>query len=145
MKENEKEYRYAIWIDKRQAMILRSGGQDEMQYTCIESDNPSRERFNGETTNKSFGIFGYTLNKQKQMQEKSNNRNASFLKKVLAEIKDPSAILILGSGDNRHELQNFIENSKQINHVQVENKAYKKINQRELELIMEEHFGLYNS
>ena len=145
MKEDGKDYRYAIWIDKRQAMILRSGGQDEMKYTCIESENSSRERFNGETTNKSFGIFGYTLNKQKQMQEKSNNRNAGFLKKVLAEIKAPSAILILGSGDNRHGLQNTIENSKQINHVQIENKAYKKINQRELELIMEEHFSLHKS
>ncbi|MEY4728437.1 MAG: hypothetical protein RLZZ390_961 [Bacteroidota bacterium] len=44
--------RYAVWIDKRKAMILKTGIDTEPTFMEIESNVSRPERFEGEQTNK---------------------------------------------------------------------------------------------
>ena len=99
------------------------------------------------------GVIGRTLGRLARTplldhpteQEKFNNRHQVYLKKVLSALKGVNALLILGSGETRFELQNALEKNKMFNGIWVENKACKKINQRELEIETENHFNLHLS
>ncbi len=144
MKKSNNHSRYAIWIDRRHAMILKSGPDNISSYLEIESEIANRERFGGETTNKT-GMLGISLAPEKRIQAKTNNQVHQFVKKVTAELKNANAILILGSGDTRFELQHAIQKSKQLQGNWIENKSSKKITRRELELEMEQHYNLHLS
>jgi hypothetical protein len=89
--------RYAVWIDKRKAMILRTGNDAEPSFIEIESGVSTPERFPGEKTNKT-GLFRTTLSREKREQERKNNYISEYVMKVANEIKDANAVLILGSG-----------------------------------------------
>ena len=137
-----KTQRYAVWIDKRKAMILKSDAGGENSYLEIESNASRPERFDGEVTNKT-GLFRTTLSNQKRMQERQNNYISEYVTKVVNEIQEANAILILGSGETRYELENLLNKRKDNHNTWVENKPYKKITRRELELEMEKHFNLH--
>ena len=96
-----KTQRYAVWIDKRKAMILKSDAGGENSYLEIESNASRPERFDGEVTNKT-GLFRTTLSNQKRMQERQNNYISEYVMKVANEIQEANAVLILGSGETRH-------------------------------------------
>lgn len=141
MKKSANQTIYAIWIDRKHAMVMKTTTQGEPE--CIEIKSGSgRERFDGETTNKT-GMLGTSIAWQKKMQEKENNHLQQFLKKVLDQVKGAKEILILGSGETRYELQNTIEKSKSMQGVAVKNRAFRKISKRELELEMEKEFSLH--
>jgi hypothetical protein len=144
MKKSNNHYRYAVWIDRKHAMILKSGSVSSAAYLEIASDVISHERFEGEKTNKT-GMLGISLAPEKRIQAKANNQLQQFVKKVASEIKNANAILILGSGETRFELQHAIQKNKLLNGVWLENKPCKKITRRELELEMEQHFNLHLS
>jgi hypothetical protein len=63
--------------------------------------------------------------------------------KVANEIKEVNAVLILGSGETRFELENLLLKRKNNHSSWIENKPYKKLNKRGLELEMEKHFNLH--
>lgn len=134
--------RYAVWIDKRIAMILKAGNDNESTYLEIESHVSRPERFVGEKTNKT-GLFKTTLPREKHTQERQNNYITEYVMKVANEIKEANAILILGSGETRFELENLLKKRKNTQGVWIENKASKKINKRGLEIEMEKHFNLH--
>lgn len=119
-----------------------SMGSTSHFLTEIKSDAGTRDRFNGETTNKT-GMLGTTLNWEKKTQEKENNQVQQFLKKLMAEFQYAKEILILGSGDTRYELQNAIEKNKILQGVKINKRAFRKVTKRELELEMEKEFGLH--
>ena len=144
MKKSNNHYRYAVWIDRRHALILKSGSDNSATYLEIASDILAHERFDGEKTNKT-GMLGISLAPEKRIQAKANNQLQHFVKKVASDLKNANAILILGSGETRFELQHAIQKNKQLNGVWVENKPCKKISRRELELEMEQHFKLHLS
>lgn len=144
MKKSNNHNRYAIWIDRRHAMILRSGPNNSSSFHEIKSEIADRERFEGEKTNKT-GMLGISLAPEKRVQAKANNQLNSYVKKVVSEIQNANAILILGSGETRFELQHAIQKNKQLHGVWIENKACKKITRRELELEMEQHYNLHLS
>ncbi|MCF8214842.1 MAG: hypothetical protein K9I92_06770, partial [Chitinophagaceae bacterium] len=102
MKKSPNQPIYAIWIDRKHAMVMKATTQSEPEYIEIKSDI-GRERFNGEETNKT-GMLGTTIDWQKKMQEKENNHVQQLLKKVIDQLQHPKEILILGSGDTRYEL-----------------------------------------
>ncbi len=137
-----KNQRYAIWIDKRKAMILRSDAEGENSYLEIESNVSRPERFEGEETSKT-GLFRTTLSNQKRKQERENNNITEYVMKVANEIKEVNAVLILGSGETRFELENLLLKRKNNHSSWIENKPYKKLNKRGLELEMEKHFNLH--
>lgn len=134
--------RYGIWIDKKQATIIKVSPDGNKEYIKVKSHNPFHERFNGETTSKT-GLFGATLTRQKNLQGKENNTLHHYIKEVVSYLDDANGILILGSGDTRFELLNAIQKSKTMNGVWVENKASPKISIRAIESEMEKHFNLH--
>ena len=142
MKKSPNQTIYAIWIDRKHAMVMKTATEGEPEFIEIKSNAGSRERFNGETTNKT-GMLGTSIAWQKKMQEKENNHVQQFLKKVISEIQHAKEILILGSGDTRYELQNAMGKTKLLQDVPVKNRAFKKITKRELELEMEKEFNLH--
>lgn len=119
-----------------------SMGSTSHFLTEIKSDAGTRDRFNGETTNKT-GMLGTTLDREKKTQEKENNQVQQFLKKLMAEFQYAKEMLILGSGDTRYELQNAIEKNKILQGVKINKRAFRKVTKRELELEMEKEFGLH--
>jgi hypothetical protein len=142
MKKSPNQTIYAIWIDRKHAMVMKTATEGEPEFIEIKSHAGIRERFNGETTNKT-GMLGTSIAWQKKMQEKENNHVQQFLKKVIAEIHHAKEILILGSGDTRYELQNAMGKTKLLQDVPVKNRAFKKITKRELEMEMEKEFNLH--
>lgn len=134
--------RYAVWIDKRKAMILRTGADTKPTFLEIESNVSRPERFEGEETNKT-GLFRTTLSREKHIQERNNNYISEYVTKVASEIKEANAVLILGSGETRFELENLLNKRKNTHGMWIENRAAKKLNKRELELEMEKHFNLH--
>ena len=141
MKKSPNQTIYAIWIDRKHAMLMKSTTEGEPEFIEIKS-GAGRERFNGETTNKT-GMLGTSVDWQKKVQERENNHIQQFLKKVIDQLEHPKEILILGSGDTRYELQNLIEKSKSLQDVPLKNRAFRKITKRELELEMEKEFSLH--
>jgi len=141
MKKSANQTIYAIWIDRKHAMVMKTTTQGEPEFIEIKS-GAGRERFSGETTNKT-GMLGTSIDWQKKMQEKENNHVQQFLKNVVAEIQHAKEILILGSGDTRYELQNAIEKNKLLQGIPLKNRAFRKITKRELELEMEKEFSLH--
>ncbi|MBP7931412.1 MAG: hypothetical protein KAZ11_02115 [Chitinophagaceae bacterium] len=137
-----KNQRYAVWIDKRKAMILKSNAEGVNTYLEIESHASRPERFEGEKTNKT-GLFRTTLSNEKRKQERQNNHITEYVMKVADEIKEVNAVLIMGSGETRHELENLLLKRKDNQNAWIENKPYKKLNKRGLELEMEKHFNLH--
>ena len=144
MKKSIHSNRYAIWIDRRHAMILNISPEGEKTFITIESENSRPERFDGEGTNKT-GMLGTTISRETNMQDRNNNYHQTYLKKVVSVLKGVNSLLILGSGDTRYDLQNAIEKNKVFNGIWVENKASKKLTQRELEVETENHFNLHLS
>ena len=142
MKKSLNQTIYAIWIDRKHAMVMKTATEGEPTFIEIKSAAGIRERFNGATTNKT-GMLGTSIAWEKKMQEKENNHVQQFLKKVLTEIQHAKEILVLGSGDTRYELQNAIEKSKLLQGIPVRNRAFRKITKRELELEMEKEFSLH--
>jgi len=142
MKKSTNQAIYVVWIDRKHAMIMRTTEQGTTTYKEIKSSAGTRERFNGETTNKT-GMLGTSIAWEKKKQEKENNHVQQFLKKVMAEFHQAKEILILGSGDTRYELQNGIEKSKAFNGVKISNRACRKITKRELEVEMEKEYHLH--
>ena len=141
MKKSANQTIYAIWIDRKHAMVMKATTQGEPEFIELKS-GAGRERFNGEESNKT-GMLGTTIDWQKKMQEKENNQVQQFLKKVIDQLQHAKEILILGSGDTRYELQNAIEKCKMLQGVPVKNRAFRKITKRELELEMEKEFSLH--
>lgn len=142
MKKSQQQMRYGIWIDKKQATIIKVAPDGTKDYIKVKSHAPMHERFNGEATSKT-GLFGTTISREKKMQGKQNNSVQHFIKEVVSNLDQANAILILGSGDTRYELQNAINKSKTMNGVWIENKASAKMPIRAIETEMEKHFNLH--
>ena len=64
MKKSPNQTIYAIWIDRKHAMLMKATTQEEADFIEIKS-GVGRERVNGETTNKT-GMLGTTLDWQKK-------------------------------------------------------------------------------
>lgn len=141
MKKSSNNLRYGLWLDSRHAMILKIFPEGSIEFHELFSGNAKRERFAGETTNKT-GMLGTTLSPEKRMQARENNHLQKFIKAVVAQLDHANAIFILGSGDTRFELQNAINKSKSLNGVWVENKPSVKLSRRELEMETEKHYNL---
>jgi len=88
------------------------------------------------------GLFGTTLNREKQDQSRENNRISRFIQSIVNEFSEANAILILGSGETRFELLEALQKSKQYHPTWIENKAAKQLDKRALELEMQHHFNL---
>lgn len=144
MKKSNNNRRYSIWIDKRIAQILAIDPDGKKHYSEIHSAYADRERFKGEKTDK-IGLFRTTLSREKHYQQRTNHYHQKFIKEVVSSLNGVNALLIIGSGDTRFELQNAIEKNKMLNGIWIENKPSKKLTKRELEIETENHFNVHLS
>ena len=60
MKKTQQQNRFGIWIDKKQATIIKVAPDGSKDYIKVKSHVPFMERFKGESTSKT-GLFGTTL------------------------------------------------------------------------------------
>jgi hypothetical protein len=141
MKKSNNNNRYGLWMDSRHAKILKIQADGTVSFKEMDASNHTRERFSGEGTNKT-GMLGTTLSPEKRMQARENNHLNKFIKAIVSELDHANAILILGSGDARFELQNAIHKSKTLNGVWIENRPSAKLSKRELEMETEKHYNL---
>jgi hypothetical protein len=141
MKKSNNNTRYGLWMDSRHAKILKIQADGTVSFKEMDASNGKRERFAGESTNKT-GMLGTTLSPEKRMQARENNHLNKFIKAIVSELEHANAILILGSGEARFELQNAIHKSKTLNGVWIENRASSKLSRRELEMETEKHYNL---
>lgn len=141
MKKATNNLRYGLWLDSRHAKILKIFPDGKIEFHELQSENAKRQRFSGETTNKT-GMLGITLSPEKKMQARENNHLNKFMKAIVSHLDHANAILILGSGDARFELQNTINKSKTMNGVWIENKPSVKLSRKELEIETEKHYSL---
>ena len=141
MKKSNNNTRYGLWMDSRHAKILKIQADGTVSFKEMEASNERRERYSGESTNKT-GMLGTTLSPEKRMQARENNHLNKFIKAIVSELDHANAILILGSGDARFELQHAIHKSKTLNGVWIENRASSKLSRRELEMETEKHYNL---
>lgn len=141
MKKPQQQNRYGIWIDKKQATIIKVAPDGSKDYIKVKSHVPFMERFKGRALQKRDSLVQPFQGKK--LQEKQNNSVHHFIKEVVSNLDHANAILILGSGDTRFELQNAIDKSKSMNGVWVENRASPKLPIRSIETEMEKHFNLH--
>jgi hypothetical protein len=141
MKEHISSNRYGVWVDKKKALIVCYPPQSEPEFKEIHSGYEGKVRFKGETTDK-VGLFGTTLNRESHDQSRENHQREKFIQSIVSEIKAANAVLILGSGDTRFELQNALQKSKVHHGIWIENRAAGRLDKRALELEMQKHFNL---
>lgn len=139
MKKTLETHRYGIWIDHRKAILLHVNGAGGLEEETLDSGLGTRTRYSGEETNKT-GLFRQTLNRERSEQARQNLEYRKFVRAVIANIKRPSSLLILGPGDARHELQREIERRKSLAGVAVENRAADKMRIAQLRRTVKDYF-----
>jgi hypothetical protein len=140
MKKGLHDLLYCIWIDGRSAMIIRDEPQGTHHFEVIHNEYETRERFPGETDDKT-GLFGASISREKHDQNRDNEHVKKFIKEVAHKVRYAHTIHIMGSGGTRFELQNEIENQKELANVIITNSACKKLSRREFELEAEKLFS----
>ena len=131
------KYPWLVWIDHRKAILMHTDAEGHILSEEMSSQMGERARFQGEGSNKT-GLFGQSLNHEKNDQERENNHFKSFLKSIVSKLEKPESILILGPGDARFELQNLIEKEKTLSGIPVETKAADKMTMPMLKAALQE-------
>ena len=139
MKKTLETHRYGIWIDHRKAILLHVDPLGRLEQETMDSGLGVRRRFAGEETSKT-GLFRQTLNRERSDQARFNLEYRKFVRSVIANLKRPSSLLILGPGDARHELQREIMRRKSFAGVEFENRPADKMRITELRRTVKDYF-----
>lgn len=91
MKKTQQQNRFGIWIDKKQATIIKVAPDGSKDYIKVKSHVPFMERFKGESTSKT-GLFGTTLSR-----EKNYRKNKTILSIILSKKWYPILIMQMQS------------------------------------------------
>lgn len=96
-----------IWIDTKKAVIVSLTGSNH-EVKTIQSAIESRERIPGEA--RAFSRFGFQfLDFGKKKKNRLANEKREYLKKVLAEIKNVTEIILFGPAGMKIELKKLIQ------------------------------------
>jgi hypothetical protein len=99
-----------IWIDSKQALIIRLSKNGENFIKKIESKIETRVRVPGES--KKFGRFGgQYLTYEKNRFNKKNEQVTNFIKELLKEIENCDALVIFGPAKMKKLLEKEIRNN----------------------------------
>ncbi|REE82240.1 hypothetical protein BX611_1786 [Lutibacter oceani] len=101
-----------IWIDTKQAIIIKLSQNNHHSIKKIESNIETRERVEGET--KKYGRFGgqYTTYEKNRLNKKNEQIN-HFLKELLKEIENCDAVVIFGPSKMKKLFAKEIRNNMQ--------------------------------
>lgn len=102
-----------IWIDTKQAVIIRLSKNNHHSIKKIESNIETRERVIGES--KKYGRFGgqYTTYEKNNLNKRNEQIN-QFLKELLKEIENCNAVVLFGPAKMKKLLEKEIRNNMQI-------------------------------
>lgn len=134
-KKNPNCLKYAIWIDQQKAIIACMNEEGDISTDTLESGIETHVRFEGETSSKSR-LFGATLNKEKQAQNKLNQQRKAYLKGVVAQLKKVESVVIMGPADTKYELHKEMEKKKTLASARVEMKSADKMKLHEIKAVL---------
>lgn len=141
MKKETRTNRYGIWIDHRQAVVVRIDADDRLQHVTMKSGFTAHPRFPGEKTDKT-GLFGHSIDRQARDQRRAEREFGAFLKEVVRSLEKVNAVLVMGPGDARHGLENEIRSRKSLAAAWLENRACDKMTIPQLRAAVAEHFNV---
>ena len=129
---------YAVWVDHKKAIIVSRDKKGVATAETLRSDMESRERFKGESTNKSR-TFDTTLDIGKKMQNREHEQMHHFFKQLLTHIPASAAfVLIAGPSEAKYELHKAFSKKKALSHIRVEMKTTAKLTADALGLLLKE-------
>jgi len=101
-----------IWIDTKQATIIRLSKNNEHFIKKIKSNIETRVRVPGES--KKYGRFGgQYITYEKNRENKKNEQINLFFKELFKEIENCDALVIFGPAKMKKLLENQIRNNMQ--------------------------------
>ncbi|UMB54820.1 hypothetical protein MKD41_04950 [Lutibacter sp. A64] len=101
-----------IWIDTKQATIIRLSKNNEHFIKKIESNIETRVRVSGES--KKYGRFGgQYITYEKNRENKKNEQINLFFKELFKEIENCDALVIFGPAKMKKLLEKEIRNNIQ--------------------------------
>ena len=130
-REVKKKNSYAIWVDHKVALIACVDGNGKSITETLKSGVASRQRFRGETTNKT-GMLGTTLSQQNKKQNKEHEVTKHFMKDILSRLSQPSVIIIMGPADAKYDLHRQLDKTKALKPAFVEIKTADKMKAAEV-------------
>lgn len=105
MQNNKKQT--GVWIDNQKAIIAKFDA-DGLKISILESDINNAYFRDGEPLSGDF-MGAQHLSAEKTVNEKKENYTRQFLKNVWSEISGAEEIYLIGPGDMRSRLANFVE------------------------------------
>ena len=101
-----------IWIDTKQAIIIKLSKNNHHSIHKIESNIETRERVEGES--KKYGRFGgQYITYEKNRLNKRNEQTNHFLKALLKEIENCNAVVLFGPANMKKLLEKEIRSNMQ--------------------------------
>ncbi len=102
-----------IWIDTKQAVIIKLSNNDHHSIKKIESNIAMRERVEGDS--KKFGRFGnqyltYEKNRLNRRTEQTNQ----FLKNLIKEVEMSDSIVLFGPAKMKKIFEKAIKSNMQV-------------------------------
>ena len=102
-----------IWIDTKQAFIIKLSENNEHSIKKIGSNIETRERVEGETSK--YGRFGNQyLTFEKNRLNKKNEQTNQYMKTLLKEINNCNEIVLFGPSNMKKILEKEIKKSVQL-------------------------------
>jgi hypothetical protein len=141
MKKQNSRNPYLVWIDHRNAIVVHAGSEGAIEERTFLSNQEERKRFSGEGSDKA-GLFGQSIDHQRQQQSREEHYFQKFLDGVVDELDHPDSILILGPGSARFALENTLQQIKSMQGVYIENRPAGKMPSHALRAALQEMSAL---
>tara|TARA_R110001583_G_scaffold26142_2_gene94325 strand:- start:13177 stop:13587 length:411 start_codon:yes stop_codon:yes gene_type:complete len=101
-----------IWIDTKQAVVIKLSENNPHSIKKIESNIETRERIEGES--KKYGRFGgQYITYEKNRLNKKNEQINNFFKELLKEVENCNAVVLFGPAKMKKLLGKEIKNNMQ--------------------------------
>lgn len=96
---------YGIWIDHRQAFVLKANKMAEITVQHFMSDVEAHNH--GGETEEHLSVVN-----QHRHQERRNNEMKAFSREIVKHLADADEILIFGPGTAKHDFKHELEDHK---------------------------------
>lgn len=96
---------YGIWIDHRQAFVLKANKMVEITVQHFKSDVEAHNH--GGETEEHLSVVN-----QHRHEERRNNEMKAFSREIVKHLTDADEILIFGPGTAKHDFKHELEDHK---------------------------------
>lgn len=126
-----------VWIDHKQAtVVLIKDAEQEIRKIAFDSGQPSRSA-DGSRTKKKYTPNDYVAEDRRE--RKVENDRKDYYDDVIASIRGADALVILGPGEAKGELQKHIK-AKKLRGLTVKLETTDKMTDRQLAAKVSKHF-----